>query len=84
LPEEPGKEAAIVLRFAASVMVEVVMAGLRLDDLHIGLGGQRILWVREQPEGKPVVDATAPVVRKIIVRPLVAEMKLGWPIVGST
>jgi hypothetical protein len=81
LPEEPGKGAVLVMRFSASVPVEVVMAGIRLDDLHNYLGDHRIRWVRELPQGKPVIDPTIPVIRSIIVRPLLAEMKQGWPIV---
>jgi hypothetical protein len=82
LPEEPGKGAVIVMRFAASVPVEVILAGIRLDDLHNYLGDHRIRWVRELPEGKMIIDGTIPVVRNIIVRPLLAEMLKGWPIAG--
>ena len=79
-PDDPGKGGIIVLRFAASVSVEVLIAGIRLDELHNYLGDHRIRWVREFPHGKMVVDDTIPMVRNIIVRPVTAELQKDWPI----
>ncbi len=80
LPDNPGKGAVIVMRFAASVSVEVVMTGLRLDELHNYLGDHRVRWVRELSNGKLMGDNTLPVVKSIVVRPVAAEMEKGWPI----
>ena len=80
MPDEPGKGAVIVMRFAASVAVEAILAGIRLDELHNYLGDHRIRWVRELPQGKMVIDDAIPMVRSMIVRPVSAEMQKGWPI----
>jgi hypothetical protein len=84
LPEAPGKGAVIVMRFSASVPVEVMLAGIRVDELHNYLGDHRIRWVRELPPGKVVTDAKIVVVRNIFVQPLSEAMHEGWPIVRSS
>lgn len=77
--DDPGKGAVLVLRFAASVAIEVMIAGTNLDDLHINLGENRIRWVREFPPNRMLRDDGAPVVRTLTVRTVSPKLK-GWPI----
>ena len=72
--DDPGKGGVIVLRFSASVIVEVTIAGRRLDELHNYLGDHRVAWVRELPKGKVVRDDGSSVVARIEIGQ--AE---GWP-----
>ena len=75
LPDpDPGKGVVIVLRFSASTIVDVLLPGRNLDELHNCLGDDRIRWVRELPKGKPVKDDGSPVVTGIKI----IQAK-GWP-----
>lgn len=77
---DPGKGAVLVMRFAASVPMEVLIAGTRSDELHIYLAEHRIRWVREWPPGRIFTDNGSPVVRSLLVRPIAAKMMKIWPI----
>lgn len=77
---DPGKGTVLVLRFAASVAVEVIIGGTNLDEMHVYLAEHRIRWIRELPARKLLKDDGSAVVRTIIVRPVSPRMAKGWPI----
>jgi hypothetical protein len=77
--DDPGKGVLIVLRFSASVIVDVLLPGILLDELHDYLGEHRIRWVRELPRGKAVRDDGSSVVAGIEI----VQAK-GWPPGGKT
>jgi hypothetical protein len=77
---EPGMGAVLVLRFAASIAVEVLIAGTHLDGLHVYLAEHRIRWVRALPPRKMLKDDGSPVVRTLTVRPVQSRQAKGWPV----
>jgi hypothetical protein len=65
--DDPGKGLAVVLRFSASVTVDVTLVCRNVDDLHNYLGYHRIAWVRELPKGKIIKDDGSPVITRIAI-----------------
>jgi hypothetical protein len=70
---EPGGGPVIVVRFAGLVPCELLIVGRNLDLLHVQLGNYRIAWIRELPTQGNFSDKTAPLIRRVMIKPLERE-----------
>jgi len=74
---EAGEGDILLMRFNVGVLVEVRLAGHRLDELHNYLGEHRIRWVREVPPGRIIQAGGLPLITRVKIAKADA-----WPPVG--
>ena len=66
--EDTAKNWVVVLKFAGLAGIQIMLYGRRLEQLTNYLAHHRTAWVREQPKGKLIQEADAPVVTAIAIK----------------